>query len=220
MLPRYADNRDPSSLAAQFRARRLAFFQTLLSPLPKPLKILDAGGTEIFWEVMGLAGQNDFQITLLNLEPVETRHSNLRGVRGDVLDMRNFGPREFDVVFSNAVIEHVGNFKDQMKMAEEIQRVGQRYFLQTPNLYFPLEPHFLIPFFQFFPLWLRVFLIRNFDMGWREKVSDIAAAEKEARSVRLLTRNELKRLFPNAVIKEEKVFGLTKSFMVYGGFGP
>ncbi|MEM2045934.1 MAG: class I SAM-dependent methyltransferase, partial [Candidatus Bathyarchaeia archaeon] len=48
-----------------------------------------------------------------------------------------FKDKSFDVVFSNSVIEHVGNYDDQKMCAEEIRRVGKCYFVQTPNFYFP-----------------------------------------------------------------------------------
>ena len=60
-----------------------------------------------------------------------------------------FKDKSFDAVFSNSVIEHVGTFEDQKMMANEVIRVTNFYFIQTPNLYFPIEPHFLVPFFQF-----------------------------------------------------------------------
>lgn len=50
--------------------------------------------------------------------------------------MLQFKEKEFDLVFSNSVIEHVGGFQDQMKAANEIRRVGKNYFIQTPNKYF------------------------------------------------------------------------------------
>jgi len=118
-------------------------------------------------------------------------------------------------VFSNSVIEHVGGYEDQKQMAREVQRIGKRYFLQTPNFYFPFEPHFLFPFFQFFPLWLKVFLLRHFSLGWRDKIPDKGEAIKTANSVRLLKKEELKELFPGAVIHDEKFGGLTISFIVY-----
>jgi hypothetical protein len=99
-----------------------------------------------------------------------------------------------------------------------MRRVGKRYFLQTPNLYFPIEPHVLFPFFQFLPISLRVWLLNNFTMGWYGKVTDKQEARDLVISTRLLTRKELSMLFPESTIYEEKILGLTKSFIVYAGW--
>ena len=73
---------------------------------------------------------------------------------------------EFDIVFSNSVIEHLGDIEGQRRMAKEIRRVGKYYYLQTPNRNFPVEPHFQFPFFQFLPKWLRTAIVRRWSIGW------------------------------------------------------
>ena len=65
--------------------------------------------------------------------------------------MPEFTTGEFDVVFSNSVIEHVGDFDDQRRMADEVRRVGRRFFVQTPNRWFPLEVHTRLPFVHWLP---------------------------------------------------------------------
>lgn len=117
----------------------------------------------------------------------------------------------FDFVFSNSVIEHVGNHQDQLRMAREVCRVGKRYFIQTPNRYFPLEPHFL-------PLGIRVWLMQNFNLGWFPKTPDRQQAREIVDGIRLLGKEDFRSLFPNAMIYEEKVLGITKSFVAYGGW--
>ncbi len=129
-----------------------------------------------------------------------------------------FASKSFDVIYSNSIIEHIGRFEDQTRMANEVRRVGKRYFLQTPNRWFPIEPHFLFPFFQFLPVSIRVFLLRNFPLGWIGKIPDAKRAREIVKSIRLLDRKELRELFPGAHFYEEKFFGLTKSFVVYDGW--
>ena len=214
------DNRNQSSLAAAFRRKRFSIFHTLVSPLPKPISILDLGGEQSFWEGMGLAGDPDYSIVMLNVIPLEVAYSNLSSVIGDAADLHNFTNKEFDLVFSNSVIEHLGSFQRQKRMAEEIQRVGKRYYIQTPNRNFPLEPHFLIPFYQFLPLNLQVALLQRFNLGWYKKVTDRRAAIELVRSHRLLTGSEMHSLFPNAEIFYERVMGLIKSFVAYGVNAP
>lgn len=52
-----------------------------------------------------------------------------------------FAENEFDWVFSNAVIEHVGNREDQIVFVNEMLRVGKNVFFTTPNKWFPIESH-------------------------------------------------------------------------------
>lgn len=209
-----ADPKNSASLSHQFRKKRFSFFESLIKNFPKPLRILDVGGTQEFWKQMGWADNEDYQIVILNLDGFQPAASNIESAIGDACNMKQFQTKEFDLIFSNSVIEHVGDFESQKKMAQEIQRVGKNYFLQTPNRYFPIEPHFLFPFFQFFPTRLKVCLIQNFALGWYPKLHSEQQATQLANSIRLMTRQELALLFPEAVIKKEKFLGLTKSWMV------
>jgi len=218
ILRKLVDYRREDSLAIKQRRKRFAFFKELLSLIPKPIRILDVGGTEIFWEKMGFVDEADVEITLLNLSHIDVHHSNFRSVAGDGRNMSEFEDDEFDVVFSNSVIEHVGGYEDQKRMAKEIQRVGKRYFIQTPNFYFPIEPHFLFPFFQFFPLAVKTFMLRHFNLGWHRKINDVQKAVEIAHSIRLLPKSELKQIFPGANIYEERFWGLVKSFILYKGW--
>lgn len=215
---RLSDPYDPDSLANRFRRRRFAFFRSLLPSVPKPLKILDVGGTEEYWENMGFDKEEGVKILILNLRYIDVHHSNFQSVVGDARDMRKFSNGEFDVVFSNAAIQALGNYENQHQMAREIRRVGKRYFVQAPNRYFPIEPHSLTPFFQFFPLAIQAWIITRFGVGWYEGISNTKEASEKAASIRLLSKKEIAALFPDGIIKEEKVCFLTKSFIVYGGW--
>lgn len=175
ILEKIYDHQRSDSLAANLRKKRLALFRELMLLIPQPAKILDVGGRECFWQSAGFLDREirDVKITLININPREAQatHPNVKSVVGDATKMK-FEDNEFDVVFSNSVIEHVGNYNAQLQMAQEVMRVGKRYFVQTPNLYFPIEPHFVFPCFQFLPLKLRVWLMSNFDLGWHKRVAD------------------------------------------------
>ncbi len=217
MFKLVADNRDPNSLATKLRRRRTAFFERLLAPLEKPIRILDVGGTELYWKMIGFVGNDEIFILLLNLETTRTSLPNCTSISGDARHL-DFENNSFDIVFSNSVIEHVGNYEDQVRMAKEVRRVGRHFFVQTPNKYFPVEPHFLFPFFQFLPFELRVWLLRNFRLGWFPKTPNKTSARQIVESIRLLDRREFSELFPGAKIYEEKILGMTKSFIAYGGW--
>jgi hypothetical protein len=102
-------------------------------------------------------------------------------------------------------------------MADEVRRVGRRYYVQTPSRYFPVEPHFVFPYFALLPGSVRASLVQHFALGWYRKIPDRVEAERLVRSIDLLTRRELQEIFPEARLVCEKVAGLTKSFTVYGG---
>jgi SAM-dependent methyltransferase len=212
-----ADHRDATSLAARLRARRGAFFSGLLASVPRPLTILDVGGTSGFWEAIDFSKQ-DVEIIVLNLQPSPVSLPGYRYVTGDARDLSAFPDQSIEIVYSNSVIEHVGGPDEQARMAREIRRVGKRYFVQTPNYRFPVEPHFVFPGFQYLPLAVRAFLLTNFRLGWFERERDWDRAMEAVGSIRLLKKEELTKLFPEGRFYEERLFGLAKSFMVYHGW--
>ncbi len=214
-----ADNRRAGSLADQLRQRRFALFERLLASLPEPRRILDVGGTPGFWEARGYGSRTGTEIVLFNLVAFETTHGNMTSLVGDAADLSRFADGSFEVVFSNSVIEHLETLERQQRMAAEIRRVGRRYFLQTPNFWFPLEPHFLFPGFQFLPVRIRVGILRRFGIGHYRRTPDAAAAEQAIRLIRLMKGRELRTAFPGGRFWRERFLGLTKSFIVYGGWG-
>jgi len=129
ILKKLADSSQPNSLATNLRRKRFALLKALIASLPRPFKILDVGGTQIFWERMGFCEEKGIKIVLLNLMEVQVTYPNFYSVVGDARNMKQFEDKEFDVVFSNSVIEHVGDYDDQRRMANEIRRVAKRYFL-------------------------------------------------------------------------------------------
>ena len=222
-MRRLADNRQAGSLADRYRRRRFELFRSLLQSVPAaangaPLKILDVGGTVSFWERMGVELRSEVEIVLLNLTEQEVPDVRMRAVVGNAAEMPMFADGEFDVVLSNSVIEHLPSLALQSQMAAEIRRVGRRYWVQTPNRRFPLEPHFLFPFFQSLPVRLRVGLLRRMDLGWHARERDPEAAREDVTSVRLMTHRELRDLFPRSRIVVERAFRLQKSFIVIGGW--
>lgn len=221
ILEKLYDHRDSNSFASKLRGRRLALFKSLIATIPHPVKILDVGGTIVFWQNSGFLEEfESIEITVINItiKNNQTIHPRLKTVAGDARSMKQFEDKEFDVVFSNSVIEHVGDYDDQRQMASEVMRIGKKYFVQTPNLYFPIEPHFVFPLFQFLPIDTRVWLLTNFDLGWAKKRSSKEQARKAVSSIRLLNKKEFVCLFPNANIFEENILGLTKSFVAYDGW--
>jgi len=219
ILKTLGDNSNATSLANTMRRRRFAFFMSLLEGVPRPLRILDVGGEQQFWNIMGREQLEGVNVTLFNLGAQPVSADNFESVAGDARDLSRYENASFDVVFSNSVIEHLGpDFSNQRRMADEIRRVGRRYFVQTPNRYFPLEPHFLTPGFQFMPVAIRVWMVSHFNVGWYKRIPNKLEARREVESVALLSKRQLHQLFPEARIYEEKFLGLTKSLVAYHGW--
>jgi hypothetical protein len=219
-LRRLADCEKRDSFANRLRAKRFRQFEALVAPLPRPLRILDLGGENAFWENRGWAGRPDIQIFSLNLVPEEQRHENIKPIAGDATSLAQFGDGSFDVAFSNSVIEHLFTFENQRRMASEIRRVGKAYWVQTPNFWFPMEPHFLVPGWQWMPLTARVAMLRRRRCGWRGPCPDETRAKNLVEEVRLLKRSELRNLFPEATLVPERFCGLVKSWTAIRSLGP
>ncbi len=205
------------SMKQGFRERRFRFFLQLVETLgnKKPLKILDIGGTQLFWERMNFLQHKNVHITLLNLKKFETRNENFTSVIGTATDLSQYKDKEFDIVFSNSVIEHLFTLENQKKMADEVGRVGRYYYVQTPNYHFPVEPHFMCPFFHYLPRETRIYLTRHFSLGNFPKAASREQAIDWVDERRLLSRKEMKRLFPDGKVYNEPFLGMTKSVTMY-----
>lgn len=168
-------------VANYFRNKRFNLFIKLLA-VKKDTTILDVGGTYGFWKEL-----NKYtSVTLLNISNNKS-DNRIKAITYNGADMP-FSDDEFDVVFSNSTIEHVGNFWAQKRFADEVSRCGKKYFIQVPSFWFPYEPHAHIPLFQFFPAPIKIFLFKII----RKSTYPI----EELLSIRLLTKAEIKILFP------------------------
>ncbi len=207
-----------TAISNYFRTKRFNFFRTLLNQqlIPgKKYKILDIGGTEEYWKNMGIEVGNNIEIVLLNLYKTEVSTLGFTSIKGDATNLEGITDKSFDLVYSNSVIEHLFTLEQQEKMAKETIRVGKSYFIQTPNKYFPIEPHWLFPFFQFLPFGLQVFLTQHFNLGHIPKAKNKEAAISLVKEVRLLTKKEFTNFFIDSQLYCEKFLFLNKSFSVY-----
>ncbi|MCP4633219.1 MAG: methyltransferase domain-containing protein [candidate division Zixibacteria bacterium] len=212
------DWRKPNSVTHKLRKRRLQLFESIIRDIPGSLRILDIGGDIDFWRILRFNNKRIKELVLLNLYVNDDIDNTqwIKSIRGDATDLRNFEDNEFDIAFSHSTIEHIGTFENQRLMANEMMRVGKNYFVQTPNRYFPIEPHAMVPLGQFLPTRAKVWLGKRFDLGNYRKSDDIEAILKEIHSLRLMTQNELLELFPGGAIWKEKLYMTTKSLVIYG----
>jgi hypothetical protein len=211
-MKQLGDYNDPQSLGSRLRQRR---FKIFLSEFPEfsektKLSILDLGGTPQFWQF--IPQSQNHTITLLNLEQIPVLSPNFISIAGDACNLERFDSQSFDIVFSNSVIEHVGDLQRQSRMASEIQRVGKRFWVQTPNFYFPIEPHFICPFFHWLPVNIRAKILLMVGLGHYGKQSDYESALRAVNSISLLTKTQFKHLFSGHRVISERLL-LEKSFI-------
>ena len=203
-----------SRVSPLFRKRRIQTFLRLFKPTPET-RILDVGGLPRFWHEVPCRAQ----ITLLNLYPLDDWDRTFMGpnhssVVGDGTNLP-YGYQEFDIVFSNSVIEHVGTIAQQKQFAIEARRVGKGYWVQTPAKEFFFEPHYFTPFIHWFPPRVQKRLLRNFSVwGLLERPTnhwlDLVLAE-----LRLIKRREFNEMFPDSRIWTERFLGMPKSYTAY-----
>jgi N-acetylglucosaminyldiphosphoundecaprenol N-acetyl-beta-D-mannosaminyltransferase len=172
------------------RGRKVDLFLHLVGGNSAGEKLLDVGGGPgIDGEFLQLYA-NFRAVVVAN--PQEPRFAMPNGLPVQLItaDGRNlpFESRSFDWVFSNAVIEHVGGWGDQIRFANEIRRMSAKgYFVTTPNKFFPIEPHTLLPFYQFLPVHIQRRIV-PYSVGYL----------KQYEVVHLLTAMQMKKLFPEA----------------------
>ena len=118
---------------------------------------------------------------------LEHDYPGLRFVQGDGRAMP-FPDASFDLVFSSAVLEHVGSYRNQEDFLRECCRVSRRHvFLTTPNRWHPLELHTALPFLHWLPKPTHRRLLNVFGLGAlaREETLNLL----DAKSLRAMCRN-------------------------------
>ena len=205
------------SVAHRMRVKRLQIFVDLLENVPRPCRILDVGGEPEYWRRLGFRVEG-VSVVCANLQPRPSDLDFVETVLGDATGMPQYDDRSFDVVHSNSVIEHLFTWKSQQAMAAEVRRIGKRYWVQTPNKRFPIEPHFLFPYWQYLPKSVRMTMLRKKRVGFLGPCATREEARHAVDEFRLLTRAEFQSLFPEANLITERWKGLAKSFVAHHGF--
>jgi SAM-dependent methyltransferase len=170
--------------------------------------VLDVGGSQLNWDYL----PSWPELTLVNIASMP-RDKDVREVIGDGCRLP-FGDGSFELAFSNSVIEHV---PDHEAFAREIIRVGRSYYVQTPNKWFPVEPHLMTPLIHFLPTSWRYKLVRRFSVWGLIAKASQTECDDFVSSTKLLSVRDMQRLFPGSKLEREKVLGLTKSIIVFGG---
>jgi len=176
--------------------------------------IIDVGGAADYWKGLSALWQGrPIKVTVVNLSPETMPSEQFVNVVGDACNLHQFADNSFDLVHSNSVIEHVGRWNEKLRMANEVRRVARRYFVQTPNYWFPFEPHFRAPLIQFIPEPWRLSLVQRFSIGFYPRANNVAGAYKVLEDATLLDAQTMRALFPDAELVRERFALLTKSLV-------
>ena len=195
------------SLAERMRLGRL---QRLKAEFPnlEDLRILDLGGTTIYWARSSIQPRS---VTVINLNEPGEGLPWVVPIKGNACDAQDLVAGEaFDLVLSNSLMEHLGGHHERARFAEVVRSMAPRYAVQTPYRYFPIEPHWVFPGMQFMPLAARNWLALRWPLGHTYGWPAPGALE-EVMSIELLSLTDMRAYFPDARIVLERFVGLPKS---------
>lgn len=203
-----------SHFAMRARLRMFDLFMKELNPNPQST-ILDLGVTPD----TSLPESNFFealypyprQITAASIEDASCIESQFPGVRFSQIDR---GPlpypdKHFDIVFCSAVLEHVGTRAEQAQFVREVIRVSKSFFLTTPNRWFPVDFHTLLPLIHWLPQDQHQAILRSIGHDFLAQTENL----------NLLSGMDLLSLFPGTVttsLRKLRLAGWTSNLVVYG----
>ena len=215
-----ATRRIPVASRLSLRVRRAMFerFMALLRPT-SDCTILDLGVTED----TGNAESNYFEqwyphkhrIVCAGVEDASHLERHYTGIRFHRIEAHRplpFADRQFDIVFSNAVIEHAGTRAQQRFFVDEALRVSRRFFITTPNRWFPVEMHTALPFLHYLPAPVHRRALRA--MGMEYWASETNLNLLDARSLRALFANQ-----HDVTIAAARLGGVVSNLIAHGRAG-
>lgn len=211
----------PSSKGNKFRAKRVQLLLDMIARIVAKngtCSVLDVGGTYTFWTTWGQGlDWAKVKVDCINLDvnhALEGKdNSSIQMMQGDACDLNTIANQSYDLVFSNSVIEHVGLWRRQMAMANEVRRVGKSYFVQTPYFWFPVEPHLRTLFIHWLPQSIAYRMMLRKKRGFWKKSDTVSEATLAVQSAIILDIRQMRELFPDAHLQNEKFMGWTKSLI-------
>ncbi len=196
-------------MSRRSRTKKFELFQSVFHPRPED-RVLD----------LGASGEVFLRYTFEDVYPYPLRITGGGCNLDEVLSARHcypqptyavfdgcclpFPDKSFDLVFSNAVIEHVPG--RQKPFADEVMRVGKSWFVTTPNYWYPFETHYHLPFVQFLPRWLQ----REYN-----RLLGTHIPKGQVQDLALLSAGQLQRLFPTSRVARVRVTFWPETLVAY-----
>jgi len=180
-------------MSCHIRNKVYGYFTSILKP-NRTTKVLDVGVTSAdstpdvnYFEKLYPYSENIVCVGVEDASALEEKYKGLKFIQIKPHENLPFKDKQFDIVFSHAVVEHTGSNEEQKKFIEELCRCGKKMFITTPNRYFPIEVHTGLPLIHILPLSIFRKLTRStkFDYFSREE------------NLNMLSSNSFKKLFPN-----------------------
>jgi hypothetical protein len=196
------------SLTHRFRQQRLEEFKRRFPDLAD-MRVLDLGGTAVSWGVLGLRPAS---VTVVNLDH-DGKGTNEPWMEIVHADACAGGFGQYDMVFSNSLMEHLGGHARRQQFANVVRESAPAWWVQTPYRYFPIEPHWVFPGFQFLPFRMRVLICQHWSMLHMPACKDAAEAADLVASTELISGTEMRTYFPNSEIWFERIAGIPKSLV-------
>jgi hypothetical protein len=140
----------------------------------------------------------------ISFDDVQDYRNSFPGVQAVVFDgcALPFADKSFDIVYSNAVLEHLPGYGLVERFAAEVQRVGNGWFITTPNFWYPFDPHYHLPFVQLLPETTQRSLVRRL-------------GKTPYDHLHLLTAKQLRRLFPAGKVVSSRVTFYPETLIAY-----
>jgi 2-polyprenyl-3-methyl-5-hydroxy-6-metoxy-1,4-benzoquinol methylase len=176
----------------------------------KKKSIIDIGTTPSLDDVQNTIlsktrdNKNVTCLSNLNCKILLKKYPNIKKIL--IRDGRNnnLPNNSFDIVHSNAVIEHVGSPKNQLLFIKECIRISKKYvFIQTPNRFYPLDFHTILPLIHWLPKNIHRKILKIIGLNFY-------SLEK---NLNLLTRRDLINLCEELNIKNYKIIKYRLFFM-------
>jgi Methyltransferase domain len=140
---------------------------------------------------------------------LEERFPGLKFVRTEGIQLP-FDSEQFDIAFSSAVIEHVGAESRQRDFVSELVRVSKSTYLLTPNRWFPIDFHTLIPIIHWLPQPQHQRLLRALGKDFWSSTDNL----------NLVGRRRLRSLFPESTevtVTSYRTLGWPSNLIAYTG---
>ena len=209
-----------SKLSYKSRLKKLELFNKVMSPT-QDTKILDIGaeispmGNRGLQLIDSYSWKENITATNISEDHISLINKHYPQIKTKAADACNlpWPDKSFDVIYCNAVIEHVGDFARQKKMASEIMRVGKRWFVTTPNRWYPFEFHMRLPFVTWLPgyayLWCGKIVHYN-------HISKKYVFWSKYEHLRLLSAGEMKECFSSSQIVKQKITFMPETIISIG----